>query len=117
MSRREIPLRANAEGIVRVEVGWDRPLETFFAQAFALDAEGHEDAVIWKGSFPRELPTPRSAIAIIERFCEIPDGLVADLETDRLKTLATYDGPAQAAAKRALIKGELPMRHPMTPED
>jgi hypothetical protein len=87
-------------------VGWDRPLGTFFAQAFAIDEEGEEEVIVWEGSYPGELPTPRSAIAVIERYCDVPESLVRELETDRLATLAQTDGPNQQAAKRALIIGE-----------
>jgi hypothetical protein len=87
-------------------VGWDRPLGTFFAQAVAIDEEGEEEVIVWEGSYPGELPTPRSAIAVIERYCDVPESLVRELETDRLATLAQTDGPNQQAAKRALIIGE-----------
>jgi hypothetical protein len=87
-------------------VGWDRPLGTFFAQAVAIDEEGEEEVIVWEGSYPGELPTPRSAIAVIERYCDVPESLARELETDRLATLAQTDGPNQQAAKRALIIGE-----------
>ena len=106
MSRREVPLKSPAGRAIRAIVGWDRPLETFFVQVFERDADGEEDAFIWKGTFPGQLPTPRSALDVVAPWCAIPDGLAAALETDRLKTLAAADGPAQSAAKRALIEGE-----------
>ena len=105
MSRREAPLKPSADRAVRAVVGWDRPLETFFAQVFETDTDGEEEAFVWLGTFPGELPTPRSALDVIAPWCTIPDGLAAALETDRLKTLASHDGPAQFAAKRALIRG------------
>lgn len=106
MSRREIPLKSPTGRAVRAVVGWDRPLQTFFAQVFERDADGQEDAFLWQGTFPGELPTPRSALDLVAPWCEIPDGLSAALAIDRLKTLAARDGPAQTAAKRALIEGE-----------
>ena len=106
MSRRDIPLRPDAGPVARVTVGWDRPLGTFFAQAVAIDEEGEEEVIVWEGSYPGELPTPRSAIAVIERYCDVPESLARELETDRLATLAQADGPNQQAAKRALIIGE-----------
>jgi hypothetical protein len=67
------------------------------------DEEGEgEEAVVWVGSVPGELPTAAAALAVIAPYCEIPDGLAATLETDRLKTLAQKDGPAQRTAKLGL---------------
>jgi len=106
MSRRDVPVKSSAAPIVRVTVGWDRPLATFFAQAFAIAEDGEEIAIVWRGSYPGELPTARSAIAVIEQYCDVPDDLAVQLETDRLATLAQSDGPNQQAAKRALIIGE-----------
>jgi hypothetical protein len=106
MSRREVPLKKGCTQIDRVVVGYDRPLETFFAQAIAIDADGEDVTVIWQGTYPGELPTPRSAIALIEHYCDVPEDLARQLETDRLATLAQADGPNQQAAKRALIIGE-----------
>ncbi|KPQ34069.1 MAG: hypothetical protein HLUCCX21_01535, partial (plasmid) [Porphyrobacter sp. HL-46] len=60
MSRREVPLKKGCTQIDRVVVGYDRPLETFFAQAIAIDADGEDVTVIWQGTYPGELPTPRS---------------------------------------------------------
>ena len=106
MSRRDVPVKTRAYPIVRATIGWDRPLETFFAQAFALDGDDEEIAVVWKGTYPAELPTPRSAIEILEPYCDIPPGLTMELETDRLATLGRTDSEAQRTAKRALIIGE-----------
>lgn len=94
--------------MVRVMIGWGRPFETFFAQAFAKGADGVDITVDWQGSYPRGLPIPRSAIALIEADCFVPHGLARQLETDRLATIATSDSPNQQAAKRALIIGKRP---------
>jgi hypothetical protein len=104
MSRHEVPAKPANPKVIRGTVGWDRPLQTFFAQVFALsDEEGEgEEAIVWVGSFPGELPTAAAALAVIAPYCEIPDGLAATLETDKLKTLAQVDGPAQRTGKLGL---------------
>lgn len=103
MSRHEIPAKPENSKITRGTVGWDRPLQTFFAQMFAhSDEEGEEEAIVWVGSVPGELPSAAAALAVIAPYCEIPAGLAATLETDRLKTLAQQDGPAQRTAKLGL---------------
>ena len=117
MSRRDIPIKDGERRAVRAVVGYDRPLETFFVQVFETDADGEEDAFLWQGTFPGELPTPRSAIALIEPFCDVPADLAAALETDRLKTLAQQDSPGQAEAKRLLIRGEPAQPRPSEPKD
>jgi len=106
MSRHKVPLRDGVQA-ESAWIGWDRPLNTFFAQVIGLpDVDGEQDCVIWQGTYPGELPTPRSAIALIEQYCDVPEDLARQLETDRLATLAQADGPNQQAAKRALIIGE-----------
>ncbi|MBA3895827.1 MAG: hypothetical protein H0X36_01530 [Sphingomonadaceae bacterium] len=84
MSRHELrPLTAGGRTTCGV-VGWDRPLQTFFAQLFSLNEEGEDQAHIWVGTFPRELDSAAAAIAIVKAVCETPDGLAATLETERL---------------------------------
>lgn len=84
-----------------VAIGWDRPLATFFVQVMQPHPriEGEEATYIWKGAAPGELPTAAAAIAIAAEYADLPEDLGATLETDRLKTLGTFDGPAQEAAK------------------
>lgn len=106
MSRRDVPIKSGYDPFVKATIGWDRPLETFFAQVFALNSDGEEVAVVWKGTYPAELPTPRSAIDILQPYCDIPPRLATALETDRLATLGRTDSEAQRTAKRALIIGD-----------
>ena len=84
-----------------VTIGWDRPLSTFFVQVMQPHPriDGEETTYIWKGAAPGELPTAAAAIAIAAEYADLPEDLGAMLETDRLKTLGTFDGPAQKAAK------------------
>ncbi|GLK44530.1 MULTISPECIES: hypothetical protein [Novosphingobium] len=84
-----------------VAIGWDRPLATFFVQVMQPHPriEGEEATYIWKGAAPGELPTAAAAIAIAAEYADLPEDLGATLETDRLKTLGTFNGPAQEAAK------------------
>jgi len=84
-----------------VAIGYDRPLSTFFVQVMQPHPriDGEEATHIWKGSAPGELPTAAAAIAIAAKYADLPKDLGAKLETDRLKTLSTFDGPAQVAAK------------------
>ncbi|MFC0205324.1 hypothetical protein [Novosphingobium soli] len=80
-------------------VGWDRPLQTFFAQVYRIE-NGEETAFIWEGLDFRELKTPAEALRVVAPYCALPEGLAQALEVDRLKTSGTWDGAAQLDAKR-----------------
>ena len=78
----------------RAQVGWDRPLTTFYVQIF--ETRGDEDVpVIWLGTDYGELPKAADAIKVLEPHCDIPHGLSAKLEIDRMGTLTTPHGPTQ----------------------
>ena len=83
-----------------VSIGWDRPLRTFFVQILRphRTMKGEDETVEWQGTEPDELPTAAAAIAVAVLYADLPETLGATLETDRLKTIATSDGPAQIAA-------------------
>lgn len=104
MSRYELRALAEAVVVTRGAVGWDRPLQTFFAQLFSIDDEGEEHAHVWAGTYPRELGTAEAALAVVAGDCVIPEGLAAKLETDRLASLGTGDGPAQAVMKTTMMR-------------
>jgi hypothetical protein len=98
MSRHVLPGKDVASSVA---IGWDRPLGTFFVQVMQPHPriDGEEWAFIWKGTAPGELPTAAAAIEIAAPFVDLPGDIGATLETDRLRTLGTFDGPAQRAAK------------------
>jgi hypothetical protein len=87
---------------VSVAIGWDRPLDTFYVQVSRPEPEdeGERETFVWEGTSPRELPTAAAAIAVAASHAELPADLASTLETDRLKTLGSFDGPAQTAMKR-----------------
>jgi hypothetical protein len=99
MSRHVFPGR---DGATSVALGWDRPLNSFFAQAFRPDPEeeGEEMSFIWRGTSPGELATPAAAIDLVRAYADLPEDLARTLELDRLKASGTADGIAQARAKR-----------------
>lgn len=94
-----------------VAIGYDRPLSTFFVQVMQPHPgiEGEEATYIWKGSAPGELPTAADAIGVAAEYADLPNDLGAKLETDRLKALGTFDGPAQLAAKRFIQSSPPPI--------
>ena len=104
MSRYDLKPKAHS-GAIAVGVGWDRPLQTYFAQVFT-PTQGEPDqgeATTWLGTEPGELPTPEAAIAVVVRYAEIPATLASDLEADMRATMGVEDGTHQAEAKRGLF--------------
>jgi len=85
-----------------VNIGWDRPLATFFVQVTRPHPthKGEDEIVEWQGTDDGELPTAATAIAVAAEYGDLPAELGATLETDRMKTLGQTDGPAQIAARR-----------------
>ena len=98
MSRHTFPGHAGQT----VNIGWDRPLATFYVQVTRPHAtqKGEDEMVEWQGTDDGELPTAASAIAVATAYADLPADLGAILETDRMKTLGKADGPAQIAARR-----------------
>ncbi|UVO53727.1 hypothetical protein [Sphingomonas sp. SUN039] len=102
MSRHTLEPRPDQPRGTRITVGWDRPLATFFAQVLVTEADGEDDVIFWQGTAPGELATAAAALALLAPCAVVPEGLAATLETDRLKSLGTANGPAQQRARLTL---------------
>ncbi|HEX7784309.1 MAG TPA: hypothetical protein VF509_16030 [Sphingobium sp.] len=105
MSRHILPPKADQPHVLRATVGWDRPLQTFFAQVFFVTEDEPEEgeALIWIGTAPGELMTPEAAIAIVEPHAIVPEDLAAKLGAELRETIGVKDGSHQTAAKRSLF--------------
>lgn len=105
MSRHDLLAQDGRPDVVRATVGWDRPLQTFFAQVFfRTDDEPDEgEALIWVGTEPGEILTPEAAIAIVAPHVVIPANLAGQLTADMQATIGARDGRFQAAVKRNLF--------------
>lgn len=105
MSRHDLQPKADKPDIVRATVGWDRPLQTFFAQVFfrTEDEPDEGEALIWVGTDPGELLTAEAAIAIVAPHAEVPADLAEQLMSEMRETVGMKDGCQQAAAKRSLF--------------
>lgn len=105
MSRHDLQPRADQPHVVRATVGWDRPLQTFFAQVFFVTEDEPEEgeALIWVGTALGELLIPEAAIAIVEPHAIVPEDLAEKLGAELRETIGVKDGSHQAAAKRSLF--------------
>jgi len=105
MSRHDLQPKGDQPHVVRATVGWDRPLQTFFAQVFfrTEDEPDEGEALIWFGTAPGELLTPEAVIAIVAPHVTVPADLINTLDADMRATIGLKDGVQQAAAKRSLF--------------
>ena len=103
MSRHDLPPKPGIAGVVKATIGWDRPLQTFFAQVFfATEDEPEEgEALVWVGTEPGELLTVEAAIEIVAPHAIVPEDLAARLTADIAATVGVRDSARQAAVKRS----------------
>lgn len=83
MSRHEIAAHNKAHKVV---VGWDPPLQTYFAQVIdrTADEAGWDDKfVLWVGCRPREIPEIDQLANIIRRHAGLETEMRGKLYGDR----------------------------------
>ena len=98
MSRHEIPARDRS---LSVAVGWDNPLQTFFAQVARPDAGDDDDdhMILWVGTEPREVITVEDLARHLAPFADLSDEAAAQLRADRAAKL----GQAPTATQQELL--------------
>jgi hypothetical protein len=82
MSRHVIPaLFPN----VTVVIGWDNPLNTFFAQVTREqdDDDSHDPVVLWLGSRPGEVIAARDLVAPLMPYAVLSPEDIGQLDDDR----------------------------------
>ncbi|MFI8978453.1 hypothetical protein ACIGO9_36625 [Nocardia asteroides] len=63
-----------------VYIGWDRGLQTYFAQVFdGVDSTGEDVISLDLGNEPRELATAADAVEAVRAYAEIPEDLASSL--------------------------------------
>lgn len=105
MSRHDLKPKPDQPHVIKAAVGWDRPLQTYFAQVFFVtDDEPEEDeALIWFGTTPGELLSAEAAIAIVEPHAVVPAALANQLDMEMRNAVGAKDGKCQVAMKRRLF--------------
>lgn len=79
MSRHEL----TAPGIEAI-VGWDPPLNTFFAQVWDTTREEDDPSaeLLWIGCSPAEIRDPRQVCNAVAAWVKVPPGLAEKLAAD-----------------------------------
>lgn len=120
MSRHRLAPRPDCPKVLCAVVGFDRPLQTLFAQVFSRipeaddpeaesvrhdNEDGDEDGeiLLWAGTEPGELLDPQAAIALVAPYALIPDDLAARLRADMDAAAGKRDGAHQIEVKRILF--------------
>jgi hypothetical protein len=120
MSRHRLAPRPECPEVLRAVVGFDRPLQTLFAQVFSHtpeaddpeaesvwddNEEGDEggEILLWVGTEPGELLDPEAAIALVTPYALIPDDLARRLRADMDAAAGQRDGAHQIEVKRILF--------------
>lgn len=70
-----------------VHVGWDNPLQTFFAQVQKVGSKATDDpqTVLWIGTEPSECLDIQDLKEHIQGWADLPPGTAAELERQRDK--------------------------------
>lgn len=86
MSRRHIAARQPSLTVV---VGWDNPLQTFFAQVTRIQADDddRDPIVIWIGGGGREARIPEDLIEPLAPYADLPRAIIEALRSDRAACL------------------------------
>ncbi|QDJ12277.1 hypothetical protein HVPorG_05056 (plasmid) [Roseomonas mucosa] len=86
MSRHDVPARAPDLTVV---VGWDGPLQTFFAQVHrCVPRTGRSKVVLWVGTHWEEIPDTAQLATLLAPFAEITDRQLIQLRADQAASLA-----------------------------
>ncbi len=105
MSRYKLTAREDRTDIDHAVVGWDRPLETFFAQVFTK-ASPEEDAIVWVGTDYREIRSAEAAIAAVEQYAVVPDDIRSRLMSDFADKPARHPDPRLTHIRVRVQKSE-----------
>jgi hypothetical protein len=67
---------------LRIVVGWDRPLQTFFAQVWDGGELEEGNLLLWVGAGPPPVETLKELAELLAPFGVIPDQVAAKLQED-----------------------------------
>lgn len=100
MNRHELPARDQNLSVV---VGWDKPLQTFFAQVArperADDEDDDDPMLLWVGTEPREVITVEDLARHLAPFLDLATEIAEQLRAERTAML----GQAPTATKQEML--------------
>jgi len=67
---------------LRIVVGWDRPLQTYFAQVWDGGELEPGDLLLWAGAGPEPVPTVEDLAALLAPYGSIPGDIASELEEE-----------------------------------
>ena len=80
MSRHDVPARAPDLTVV---VGWDGPLQSYFAQVHRqIPGAGQSKIILWVGTHQREIADAAQLAALLAPFTDLTDCLLIRLRAD-----------------------------------
>lgn len=97
MSRHDVESR---DPRFQITVGWDNPLNTYFAQVEDTEAEDEDDpVVVWVGTSHGEIQAPEALQGFVAKYGNIPEDILEDLRADRAAMLDGGPSPLQRLAR------------------
>lgn len=106
MSRHEV---AGKDPALEIVVGWDNPLQTFFAQVLRPGPDDEDGRVLlWLGTAWQECPTPDAMVAAVGAFAEVGEELLSRLRLDRAEATQERPSALQVHMGRLLAPGARP---------
>ena len=108
MSRHAV--RSNNPAL-EIIVGWDPPLNTFFAQVIRTDLTNDTDEdniVLWIGATSNEIERANSLIGPLAPYGTVPPALVETLDAERAKRHAESRQPTQLQSTLSALFGDGP---------
>ena len=86
MSRHEV--KSVETGRFTVIVGWDNPLQTYFAQVWdvKLQDENDEGCVFWVGTHPGSVRRVSDLARVISGYAALPEDLARQLEQEQAES-------------------------------
>jgi hypothetical protein len=96
MSRYDLPTRNPG---LSAAVGWDNPLQSFFAQVLRPETADEDDdnMLLWIGAAPREVITVEDLARHLAPFADLAPEMAEQLRADRAAKLGQAPTPVQQA--------------------
>lgn len=100
MSRHDVTGKDPALEII---VGWDNPLQTFFAQVLRPACDDEDDSVlVWVGTAWQKCPSPDDLVTKLAAYADLSEEQLSRLRLDRAEAAQTRPSALQVHMGRLL---------------